>query len=348
MNNAEKKSIFRALFVPHFIIMVLQAIIFYAAAVYGGIEETMNKNAADILTQRLINRKNEIETMFTKTWTNLDSCENQLHEIYKKYSETYGEKPLTKKIDTQVNFISDTSSILVKTLRSNDVNGIYLILNDKADSDNFNTDKPEEKVGICIRDLDQTSNYTNTQDLLLERAPSSIVEQLGCSLDSWWEARYSFESVQQGAFYYYPLNAAWENSDVSSQDLAYFEGAHTISDSDQEVVSYSIPLMDDSGYPYGVLGVELTTKFLNELIPSRELADPDKSCYVLALKNLETGEYTPVAKNGSVYSRCFGNANAIVVNANKEIGGFNIFFNIRNLRYCLGKQTFFKTYYCIS
>ena len=275
-----KKSIFRAIFVPLFVIMIFQSVIFYVAAVYGGIEETMNQNAADILTERLLNRKNDIEALFNKTWTNLDNCENEVDVLYDEYSRRYGEKPFTRGNDTQVEFLKDISQVLVDTLRKNEVNGVYLILNDQKEKTVFTENSEEEKIGLCIRDLDQSSNYMDTEDLVVERSPSAVIEELGCSLDSWWEARYTFTSEDDGAFYYYPLSAAWENADVDSDDLAYLQGAHKISGSDQEVISYSIPLMDENGYPYGVLGIELTTTYLSSLMPNKELNESNKSCYI--------------------------------------------------------------------
>lgn len=328
-----KKSIFRVLFVPLCVIMLFQSVIFYVAAVYGGIEETLNQNAADILSERLINRKNEIETMFTKSWTNLNNCENELNTLYIKYENNYGNKPLAGNTYMQVEFLSEASNLLVKTLRNNEVNGIFLILNDELYQKSFPESGSEEMLGIGLRDMDQLSNYTDREDLLLERSPSALIEKIGCTLDSWWEARYSFDSEEAGAFYYNPLNAAWENSDVDSQNLAYFEGAHRISDSDLEVVSYSIPLMDKNGYPYAVLGVELSTKYLGTIMPNEELGAANKGCYILGLENMENGEFTPIIASGSMYNRCFGANTVISGTKDTHTGGFEVVGRDQTLLY---------------
>ncbi|MDD3369288.1 MAG: response regulator [Lachnospiraceae bacterium] len=322
ISKNRKKSIFSALFIPLFVIMIFQAVVFYATAVYGGIEETMNQNAVDILTERLINRKNDIETLFTQNWTKLNNCEDELDTLYERYHDTYGGMPFTAGTDCQVEFLSDAAPTLIRTLRTNGVNGVFLILNDQKEYSAFSEGSTEEKLGIGLRDLDQNSNYTTTEDLLVERAPSAVIKQLNSSLDSWWEARYSFSSEENGAFYYYPLKEAWKNQNVDSEDIAFFEGAHHISSSDQTVVSYSIPLMDEEGYPYGVLGVELTTGYLGTLLPNKELGPSNKSCYVLALENAETGECIPIVGNGSIFNRCFGNEGTFYTNNITPTGGF--------------------------
>ncbi len=114
--------------------------------------------------------------------------------------------------------------------------------------------------------MDQKSTYANTEDLLLERAPSSMIETAGCSLDSWWEAQYNFSSEEQGDYYFKPLRAAYENLSSSGDDLAYFSAPHQFSDTDQAVVSYSIPLLSEDNEPYAILGIELSTKYLASLV----------------------------------------------------------------------------------
>lgn len=171
--------------------MILQAAIFYFAAVYGGIEESLTQNAAEILSERLYNRKNELETQFNNRWAALDACGLSLGARYADYEEAYGSRPLIRDAELQIRFLQENADLLIDTLRHNEVNGIFLILNDQAQAGAFMHSGAEQKYGLCIRDMDRESNYFDREDLLLERAPSSIIDGLGCSLDSWWEAKYT-------------------------------------------------------------------------------------------------------------------------------------------------------------
>ncbi len=321
-NTKEKKtSIFRAIFVPLILIMILQSLLFYFSAVYGGIEESLNQNSADILSERLVNRSNELETHANNEWNDLSSCEEALDLLYEQYQSEYGANPFAKDKQFQVDFLSEATDQLVKTLRNGRTNGIFLILNDQPEKTVFDS-SGEEKYGVCIRDMDSTSAYVGNDDLLLERSPSAIVDQLGCSLDSWWEAHYRFEKEEEGSYYYEPLKAAWDNPEADGEDIAYFCGAHHISKSDNEIVSYSIPLMDEEGKPYAVLGIELTTKYLSSLLPGTELGDSDKSCYMLALRNVETDDITPIVASSSLYSRCFVAGKEFSAAQKEDYGGF--------------------------
>lgn len=304
--------------------MVVQAGIFYLAAVYGGIEETMNQNAADIFSERITNRKNELETQANNDWFDMNPSKEELDQLYAGYENQYGDYPLTDSKEIQTSFLKESSEVLIHMLRNNKVNGVFLILNDKKERTEFVSGNIEEKNGVCIRDLDQSSSYTGTEDLLLERAPSAMIDSLGCSLESWWEAKYTFTSQADGRYYYNPLNAAWDNSDADNNSLAYFDGAHHLSAADQEVVSFSVPLMDKYGYPYGVVGVELSTRYLQTLLPNEELGDKDKSCYVLALNDTKTDKYNVILGTGPLYNRCCGDEKVFSDLKNTYTGGFSL------------------------
>ena len=319
-----RKSIFRSLFVPLILIMILQSALFYVAAVYGGIEDILSQNAADILSERLYNRKSEVETRFTNRWTNLDDCVAALNEQYAQYEKIYGAAPLTDHKKLQIEFLRDSADGLIATLRYTEANGVFLILNDAREKEAVFPAAGDEKYGLCIRDMDQDSNYSGTEDLLIERAPTAVIDSLRCSLDSWWEAKYSFSSEAEGDYFYAPLNAAWAGLSKKSADLAYCSGMHRISGSDPKVVSYSMPLISKDGYPYAVLGVELSANYLSGLLPNGDLGEPDKSCYVLAMQDESADAYEPLVGTGALFSRCFGSEPAIPRGEDAPAGGYTL------------------------
>lgn len=322
-----KKSIFRAIFVPLIFVMILQSIIFYFSTIYGGVEESINQNAADVFMGQLTNRKNELEATYNNKWIYLETCESKIQSVYEKFECEKGELPFVDDTKTQIDFLGEVSETLFATLRSNQVSGIFLILNDEAKQTTFKDGKPDDKYGLCIIDSDPTSTFVNRDDLLIRRSPSALVEQMGCSLDSWWEAKYLFKSEKDGAFYYEPLNAAWENKGALSKDLGYFCLPHSESSASQEVVSHSIPLTDSEGRPYAVLGIEISTKYLESFIPSSDLSSDGNASYVLAMHNKDKGKCIPFAYNGTTFSRYFEIGKVINCDKKDKTGGFDIHSN---------------------
>lgn len=318
------RSVFSSLFVPLIIIMVFQALIFYIATVYGGVEESLSRNAVDILSGKTNSRKNEIETLFNNRWTALDDCISVLNNQYADYEEKRGTAPFASDVQNRIDFLKSSGDVLIDTLRYSEVNGIFLILNDAPEGQVPSAEGGGQKYGLCIRDMDQENNYSGREDLLLERAPSSIVDTLGCLLDSWWEAKYTFTDYQNGIYYYAPLLAAYEHPDSRSADLAYLSDVHQISGSDPRMISYSVPLFSDNGTPYAVLGIEISVNCLSSLMPNKELYENDKGCYILAIHETETDEYKPITGTGGLYNRCFGDTVSIRRGSSAKTGGFTV------------------------
>ncbi len=320
--HQRKHSIFKKIFLPIVCLIILQAVIFYMATVYGGVINELNQNATDILKERVINRKNDIETQFNTRWVNMSSCASAVSQVYTKISES-SDVPVYSSGDLQKQVLSEASPALIAMLRNNGVNGVFLIMNDSKTYTEIPAGGYQEKYGLCIRDYDQNSTYTGNEDLLVVRCPSSIISDVGCALETWWEALYKFDSETSGDFYYQPLKEAYKHPDASSDNLSYFSAAHNYSDVDKSVVSFSMPLMDSKGYPYAVIGVELTTTYLESLLPSEELQGRDNGSYVLAEYEEGSSEFKVVAWDGLLFQKCFGNEDTIQAQNLTEDGLFS-------------------------
>lgn len=307
-NNKKKRkgrSIFRAVFGPMIMVMIIEFIVLYVTTIYGGVGESVKENEAKVFSERMISRKNELEDEITKRWINLDDTEKKLTALYQNYAQKYGDKPFVQNEKVQISYLEKITDDLINTLRGNKVNGIFVILNANPQEDIFASNSYEKKNGVCIRDLDSNSIYDSRKDLLVERAALSVLEKTGCSLDSWWEPQYIFKSRQEGDYYYEPMLASKNNMNAKGNDLGYYSSNHKISGSDQDVVSYSIPLVDDNDFTYGVLGVELTTEYLKTLLPNDELGDADKTGYVLSVCEKGSEKLNPITATGALYSHSF-------------------------------------------
>ncbi|MEG1426333.1 MAG: hypothetical protein RSC76_01455, partial [Oscillospiraceae bacterium] len=216
-----------------------------------------------------------------------------------------------KTAEAQKDFLSELSPVLVSILRQNKVNGAFFILTDR-DFTLPSGESPQSKYGVCVRDLDPNSGYKGDSDILVERAPASITKEIGFALDSWWEATYSFADAKESDYYYEPLLAALQSESKNSLDYLYWSQVHQISKTDTKVISCSVPVFDEEGVPFGVLGIELTTNYLQSFFPSGELNAEGAGVYVLAQK---TGarSYVPIVSDGYMYPQYFENEGPITI-----------------------------------
>lgn len=321
MKNRRKHvaTIFARICIPLAMIVLAQAAIFYLVTVHGHVVSTLNGNAADILTERVYNRKNELQSMFTSQWGNIDNYDDIINQLYKEYDGSH-EEPLYTDNEQQKQFLLDASDTLVDMLRDNSVNGAFIILNNTKSVPVISSQE-HSYYGLCIRDYDQASDYTDREDILTERCPSSLTSQLGCSLDTYWEAQYTYSTAtgDNGDYFYEPIQQAHDNPGISADNLAYFSGAHTLTEGSPSVVSYSMPLIADNGDVYGVIGVELTTDYLASILPSNELQGKDSAAYMLVQYEEGSMDYHVIAYDGSLYKRCFGDEDIFTLNSENVI-----------------------------
>ncbi len=299
MHRRYKKTIFKRIFIPLFIVMLFQGTVIYAFTIHGNINASLNRNAKALLTERVDNRENEIESQFSSQWGNLTYYCNAMNELQSKYdSDSFFTDSSVKK-----DFLVESYNTLYSMLRNNAVNGTFLILTNNKDGEHL-TEDTQSYYGLSIRDYDLLSGYTDKEDLMVLRCPSSIAAKLGCSLDNAWDALFNFASDDdKGDFFYKPLEEAYANPGIDMDNFTYFCSSHSYSTMDRNVVSYSIPLINSDGEIYGVLGVELLNSYLSSLIPYSELQGKNNSAYMLVKYTDNSNDIEVIATNGTLYDR---------------------------------------------
>ena len=278
--NKRVKSIFQKVFVPIICVMILQSCVFYYSSVWGGMTDLLNNNAKDSLTNCVSDRERDFEKLFNERWSNVEIYADAFDQLYEKY-EKESPVPMYENDKMQEEYLNDISTILISMIRNNEINGAYLILNDNKNYVSLEEEKVQHKNGLCIRDYDQNSGYTEIEDLRLLRCPNYMTAYMNCPLEISWEPFYTFNSKEKGNYYFKPLKNAYENVNASRKEMAYFSDVYKFEGTDASVISYSIPLITSAGFPYGVLGVELTTDYLSSLLPYEELGNKEESSYVL-------------------------------------------------------------------
>lgn len=305
MKQKHTATIFLRVCIPLFVVMILESAMFYFVTVHGHILRTLNENAADILTECVENRKNELQADFSSKWTDLRTYQQEVNAVYNQYVRT-GEKPLYADENRQKLFLKDISDTLITMLRNDSVNGAFVILNNSGVCPTI-TDYKQSYYGLCVWDYDQTAAYTDREDLLTVRCPSSIAADIRCPLDTYWEAWYTFDtdSLDQGDYFYRPMQQAYQTPDADAADLAYLSGVHSFVESSPKMISYSIPLIGADHTVYGVMGVELSVNYLTSLLPDSELEGQGQGAYALVKYAGDDLNCYVVAYSGTMFERIF-------------------------------------------
>lgn len=292
------------------LVMLVQAGIFLITIFGAGTIAQLENNSFAILNERVINRKNYLQNEMIQRWSNIRptvDCVNKLtDEVLQDYGQNYTDIRFDGEAATEI--IRRCADPLISMMRQNSVTGVFLILNGQ-DGEERKEGETQRKAGIYIRDLDPSSNSEDNSDLLLERAPSAITQDLGISLDSGWIPQFVMELNNSAEYFYRPFQAAFRYPETSCTDLGYWSRPFYLNDGDAvSVISYSVPLVSRNGVPYGVLGVDIAIDYLRGQTPYAELAPDEKGGYLIAVDENggEDLSFYNVVSSGPLLERLLG------------------------------------------
>lgn len=307
-----RSSITRRLLVPMLIIVIVQ-VVFLTGTIYSsGIIKILRDNSFNILNQKIESRKNYLENEMVQHWSNISESETLINstilEKLKRKGLTVNDLHNNSEITSEL--LNDVSSNVVFMLRKNYVTGAFLVL----DTDS------EEKPGVYFRDLDPNSNPSDNSDLLMEKGPASIARNLSIPLDSLWDDKFAFNGknkLTSDEFLKKPVTAAKENKNLSYKDLGYWSRPFELNEKDVNIITYSIPLLDDNNKPYGVLGIAVSLNYLNSLLDYKEIDSNGKGAYLLGIGTNDSMDFYKVMTTGPMANNILGDDERLILKNNE-------------------------------
>lgn len=277
------KTVYRTILRPLLIVVLVEVVLMTGSYWFLGINNQLNKNARDILMQQTENRKSYLENEMIQKWSNLTTISQTINERTQKLiaQNEISLQTLDSSSKACAPLLNDISKELISTLYNKEATGIFVVFNTHDLRENKGN-----KPGIYIRNEDpNTVSVKEYGDLLLEKAPIEVVQSLNISTDVNWESMFDL-STQENTFIYSPFQQAYHDKiKMEAKEYGYWnENIYHLKNDDGSAISYSMPLILPDGTVYGVIGVELLTSYLEELMPSDELKNDHQGSYILSIK----------------------------------------------------------------
>lgn len=294
----KRHSIMKRITLSLAVVFILQSFLFAGLIWFGGTVTQLNQNALDILNERVINRKNDLENEMIQRWSSLSQSQEIIHDTVLAYlSETEQDyTSLVPEDEQTAELLANLSDELIYLLRRNIVTGAFVVFDGPPESQN--------KTGLYLRDMDPTSNPSNNSDLLLERGPATLGQLLNIPMDTGWTPTFYMDTPHP--FYDLPLHAAAQYPGVKASDLGFWSAPFQLSTDDRMLITYTQPLLDDSGKSYGVIGVEIALDYLQSQVPYTELNPEKNSGYLLAMTEDNGRTFHRVMVSGPILKALFG------------------------------------------
>ena len=282
-HRKQGKSIFQFIFAAMLIVLGIEVALLIGTLYFGNVGMQMNRNAIEILKKQVENRQNYQQNTLEET-QNLSSLAGTINIAVENQTavENISVEELVNNEDRSTELLETVSDSLINVMRHRSVNGIFVILNtddmDECEIDSF-------MPCVYIRDQDPTTTASERNyDLLLERSPVKLVKSLRISTDRGWMPAIKYKGYGKNGIVYPVFQTAYKDSEkLNVSDYGHWTPvSYTLEGDDRPVIAYSIPLILSDGTVYGVVGVEMMTSYIQELIPYEELQNSGTGTYLLA------------------------------------------------------------------
>ena len=282
-HKKQGKSIFQSIFAAMLIVLGIEVALLIGTLYFGNVGTQLNRNATDILKKQVENRQNYLQSTLEES-QNLSSLAGTINTAVENQTikENISVAELVKNEEQSTDLLGNISDSLISTMRHRSVNGIFVILNtDDLDSKEIDSLMP----CVYIRDQDPTTAASEkNHDLLLERSPVKLVKSLGISTDRGWTPAIKYKGYGKNGILYPVFQMAYQDTEkLNASDYGHWTPvSYTLEGDDRPVIAFSMPLILSDGTVYGVVGVEIMTSYLQEMIPYEELQNNSTGTYLVA------------------------------------------------------------------
>ena len=280
--KGKEHTIFVTIFAALMVMLIIMVMLMASAIAVSGVTLRLNENAVDILDKQVENRARYIETQLQQAQdlTNLSTYINdKARQMLDK--GTISLDTLDSTGGESLPLLEAAAPGLLRTLRSKQVSGVFLILNTHDFTDHTSGDR---LPCVYLRDLDpEATPSANNSDVMFERAPAELVQAFGITTDKAWTPAQQYLDGEEDVFYVRPFQAAYQSEEqIRAVDYGCWTPLpYTLLGDDREAIAYALPLILDDGTVYGVLGIEMLESYMETKLPWDELQNAHHGSYLL-------------------------------------------------------------------
>lgn len=290
--------------VPMCVLALLQVFIFMVILNLNGGFSYAKNYSFTMLAEKTENRKNYVEMLLNEKTALVYQAAQEINVIAEQVCQKQGKKISELRTDKELNkeLLAECMESLIFLVRRDKVNDAFLILDSGT---LYNENGRELRSGLYMRDMDvDASSFTDNADIYMEMGASKEAREYGLALDFGWSLHLDVTDRDSGDFdfFYEPLATYEAHQGIPMYNLGYWSVFSSISKSQQGSLKYSLPLVAEDGTVYGVIGIGLLKKTIQQKLPVNDFFN-DRACYVLAADEEADGEYVPVIHSGASYSR---------------------------------------------
>ena len=282
-------------------IIVFQSLLVMTFFIATGSINVLIDDATNIFVEKTNNKADQLNELMIEEWADIENYASTLTEEFENSDDLSG---LTQPI----------YNVLMEMLRTSNTTGAYFVFADETPTANADVALHN---GIYIRDTDPHAYKRLKSDLNLMVGAPHVSGEDKLTLDNEWYTMFSFDqsNKENPHFFYTPYLAAQKSQKDNSDDpFSYWSDDFQLNGSNySKSISYSLPVMNDSGDIYGILGVEISKEYLLDSVLSSNSASNKDTKFVMLTQNERNDQYTIVQHSGGDSYVYLGNSEELYI-----------------------------------
>lgn len=232
---------------------VIQSLLMSIFLIVGGVIKQSEENAYMIFSENVTGRAVSIENEMDYVWTNF---EHYTDEIRRYFTDLNTNQAGREKTVNEI--LGDLAPIVLDALHYTKTTGTFLILENEDGTG-------ESHDALYFRNSNPNQKNEKNTNIFLLAGPWNVAEKMNVVTDHSWSFKLKLNEKNRN-FYEKPFDCIGLSGDARL--LGYWSPPFKLNSEGEEVITYSIPLMDYKGRPIGVFGVEISIDYLYRFLPS--------------------------------------------------------------------------------
>lgn len=173
------------------------------------------------------------------------------------------------------------SDSLVSILKQNRVTGAFFVLNGS------NSNKADQAAHSAVYIRNSTPEVSDSTNYSLEIGPTAVSKQYHMATSIRWNL--DMRADKEGDYFDFYDKPIWASTQFKGSEMeryGYWSTPKDLLQDNQQVVCYTMPILDENGNGYGVLGIEIALPYFSQYyLPDSDLLYHNSFYVISAMDN---------------------------------------------------------------
>ncbi len=257
------------------VVLVILAVIFIIAGFSGVISDLAENPYYDVIHD-LQHIESEISNKCLTISNTTIELSEKINKSISKQLQINGIKHSELKQHPEIleNLLSNEIEKSCFAMEKAGVTGVFVFLD--ATVNPYLDRANDSKAGFYIENMNHNPVPYENQQLFMLYGPVNLARENNIHLHTQWELEFDISpdvAKRRRDLFRMPYDAALSNPKLTTYYLGYWNPLFIPADNTDKVLTYSVPLLDSDGNPYGICGLEISKPVFEKILHQRSPYD---------------------------------------------------------------------------